>query len=142
MNEATVQRRIQDWMRLQGYYVAKAHGSPLTRAGQPDLQICARGMFYALEVKTRENPYPTALQTKRMTEIYLAGGVPFAVQSLDEAKGVVLAEHEDIRKVARFAMDEHRNRHGMPPMDREESKWQQTTNATASKKSPATTRRA
>jgi hypothetical protein len=49
--EARLQRKIQDAIRLNGYFVFKVHGSEYMMAGLPDLIVCAKGLFIGLEVK-------------------------------------------------------------------------------------------
>ena len=59
--ESRLQRKIQDALKLEGWFVFKIHGSELMMAGLPDLIVCAKGLFIGLEVKlptTRNNTSP------------------------------------------------------------------------------------
>ena len=59
--ESRLQRKIQDALKLEGYFVFKVHGSELMMGGLPDLIVCAKGLFIGLEVKlpsTRNNTSP------------------------------------------------------------------------------------
>lgn len=59
--ESRLQRKIQDALKLEGYFVFKIHGSEYMMGGLPDLIVCAKGLFIGLEVKlpsTRNNTSP------------------------------------------------------------------------------------
>lgn len=84
--EARLQRKIQDRLRVEGYFCFKVHGSEFMMAGLPDLIVCAEGLFVGLEVKlpsTRGNVSPR--QALVHTQIQHAGGVAVVVCSPDEA---------------------------------------------------------
>lgn len=57
-------------------------------AGIPDLIVCVRGKFVALEVKQPGN-YPTQIQRHVSAKITSAGGLCVTVRSVDEALAVV-----------------------------------------------------
>lgn len=84
--EARLQRKIQDAIKLEGWFVFKVHGSDMMMAGLPDLIVCAEGYYIGLEVKlprTRENT--SARQDYVHGLINEAGGLAIVVCSPDEA---------------------------------------------------------
>jgi hypothetical protein len=95
VNESTVVRGIKKavmdtWPEAVIY---KIHGSPYQEAGIPDLLLCVRGQFIALEVKYRapgeSRNYAlsrvTPRQQHQIDRINSAGGLALAVLSADEA---------------------------------------------------------
>jgi len=88
--ESRLQRKIQDALKLEGYFVFKVHGSEYMMAGLPDLIVCARGLFIGLEVKlpsTRGDVSPR--QSVVHSQINNAGGIARVVCSPQEALDVV-----------------------------------------------------
>ena len=59
MSERTFQTRAIKWLRAQGAYVVNISVS--TVRGTPDLVICYRGKFLALELKTRHRRWKLLL---------------------------------------------------------------------------------
>lgn len=58
----------------------KVKGGPSQRRGVPDLIVCYRGRFMALEVK-RPGGKPTPLQAETLGKINTAGGITAVVRS-------------------------------------------------------------
>ena len=90
--ESRLQRKIQDALKLQGYFVFKVHGSEFMMAGLPDLIVCAEGLFIGLEVKlpaTRKNT--SARQDYVHDLIRAAEGAAVVVCSADEAVSFIHA---------------------------------------------------
>lgn len=88
--ESKLQRKIQDAIKLKGYFVFKVHGSEFMMAGLPDLIVCADGYFIGLEVKlpsTRSNT--SARQDYVHGLITQAGGKAAVVCSPQEALDVI-----------------------------------------------------
>jgi Holliday junction resolvase len=88
MREAQLQKRIIEYLKESGCYVFKAVGSPAQARGTPDLLVCHRGRFLALEVKLRGNE-PTALQEYEMDKIRLAGGIAELVYRLEDVERLI-----------------------------------------------------
>jgi hypothetical protein len=112
-SEAELQQKIQRQMRDMGCYVFKNHGNMYTEGGRPDLVACVPtsvetleqllkeensmfrtnfiGVFVALEIK-RENRLNELSQAQRIVgdNIRKAGGIWFAIDDADLAKGIVL----------------------------------------------------
>jgi Holliday junction resolvase len=74
--ETRIQRSIQRWLKEQGVFVFKVHGSEFMPAGLPDLVCCIRGRFVCVEVKT-----PTGTTSKRQAYMH---------RVIEEAGGVVI----------------------------------------------------
>ena len=88
--ESRLQRKIQDAIKAEGYFVFKVHGSEYMMAGLPDLIVCAEGYFIGLEVKlpaTRSNT--SARQDYVHGLINAAGGKATVVCSPAEAIEVI-----------------------------------------------------
>lgn len=81
--ESTVKRNVEKVLKQAGAYFIKATSDQA--AGTPDLLICYRGCFVAMELK-RPGLGPTKLQAYRMAEIVEAGGYAFCIHSAEEAK--------------------------------------------------------
>lgn len=88
MLEAGIVQKIRKAVEKDGGWVLKVHGSPSQVAGIPDLIICWRGLFVALEVK-RPGGSATPLQAHTLDEISKAGGSVGVVTSVEEAFDVI-----------------------------------------------------
>ena len=69
-------------------YVVKYHGSMYGQAGVPDLLICLRGRFIAMEIKAPGGKV-TPLQESNITQINNAGGAAYIVRSVEDAQQAV-----------------------------------------------------
>lgn len=80
--EKNFENRVKKWLRAQGCYVIKHYGCGNTRAGVPDLIICANGRFVAVELKSEEG-IVSELQVAHMNHIFEAGGSCFILRPSD-----------------------------------------------------------
>jgi|SRR6478735_2199715 len=88
--ESRLSRRIQQALRLEGWFCYKNHGNEFTLAGLPDITVCAEGYFIALETKMPEKRTNTSVrQDFVMGQIIEAGGYAQVVCSPEEAVEVV-----------------------------------------------------
>ena len=71
----------------------KEHGGQYGTAGIPDIIVCHRGHFIALEAKVGKNQ-PTKLQTVTIEQIRKAGGTAAVVRSVEDVK-TIISELED-----------------------------------------------
>ena len=71
----------------------KEHGGQYGTAGIPDIIVCHRGHFIALEAKVGKN-IPTKLQTVTIEQIRKAGGTAAVVRSVADVK-TIISELED-----------------------------------------------
>lgn len=84
--ETRIQRNIQRAVAGRGGYAIKIHGSPMMPNGTPDLLICYRGCFVAMEVKTPETQNDVSpAQRLRLSQIEAAGGGAYVVWTVDMA---------------------------------------------------------
>lgn len=88
VSEKAIVDAIVKWLRMQGAWVVKTHGSAFGHAGIPDLLVCWKGRFFAFEVKN-ENGKASDFQLRQIRLIRQAGGVAHVVRSLDEVKGIL-----------------------------------------------------
>jgi hypothetical protein len=69
-------------------YWFKEHGGLYGSGGTPDLIVCYKGRFIALEVKT-ETGKATVLQEAALRKIRAAGGVAEVVRGVEDAKAAI-----------------------------------------------------
>ena len=73
---------------IPGCFYWKEHGGQYGTAGIPDIIVCHKGKFIALEAKVGRNQ-PTRLQAAPIEQIRRAGGVAAVVRSVDEVKEIM-----------------------------------------------------
>ena len=66
----------------------KEHGGQYGTAGIPDIIVCHKGRFIALEAKVGKNK-PTKLQAATIDQIKRAGGTAAVVYSVEDVKAVM-----------------------------------------------------
>lgn len=74
MKEKNFQTKVIKWFESIGGYVVNVWGGGYQRAGIPDLLICYKGLFVALELKT-ETGRVHELQHYNIDAISKAGGI-------------------------------------------------------------------
>lgn len=91
MTESDLQRDIKKELnKLPHCWCVKLHGSPMQRAGLPDIVGCRRGRYFGLEVKLPgKEKTLTDLQAATLKHIKEAGGLSAMVTSVDQALKVV-----------------------------------------------------
>lgn len=87
--ESRLSRRIAHAVRERGGFVFKVHGGPTMMVGLPDLVICYRGRYIALETKMPEGKGPSPAQRLRIHQIRRAGGLSYVVRSVRAAMMVL-----------------------------------------------------
>lgn len=86
--EARLQRRIQQYLKSEGVFVFKVHGSEFMLAGLPDLIACLDGFFLGIEVKMPGNS--TSPRQDYVHELISnSGGVVIVVSSVGEVRDFV-----------------------------------------------------
>jgi len=88
MKEKNIENQIKTYLKQKGAYVVKYFGTTYTQAGTPDLLICYKGKFIALEVKNETNK-TSSLQDIHLQQIKKAGGISAVVRSLEEVKLII-----------------------------------------------------
>lgn len=85
MLEKDIVNAIKRAVQERGAWVIKTHGSPHL-AGVPDLLLCYRGYFVAMEVKRPETRGTVTMRQRVfLNQIAEAGGLSGVVVSVDEA---------------------------------------------------------
>jgi hypothetical protein len=89
MNETEITARIKTYLKgIAGLFFWKEHGGTFGTNGIPDLIVCYRGRFIALEVKT-DNGKATALQEVTIRQIRGAGGIAEVVRSVGAVAALI-----------------------------------------------------
>lgn len=86
--EANIQAAIIRQAKKRGAWILNTHGSQFGRSGVPDLVLCYRGMFVAMEVK-QPGKQPRPLQKHEIKMIRGAGGFAEVVTSVTEAMHIL-----------------------------------------------------
>lgn len=71
--EKNFENKIKRYLTDNGCWFVKYFANRMTKSGVPDLLICVRGTFLAVEVKA-QNGKPSELQLYNRDEIRKAGG--------------------------------------------------------------------
>lgn len=88
MLEGDLLKHIKAYLKYQQCWFMKVHGGGYSVNGVPDIIICFRGRFIALELKT-DTGVVSKLQTRTMKDIRQKGdGVAYAVRSVDDVKQI------------------------------------------------------
>ncbi|MDD4003431.1 MAG: VRR-NUC domain-containing protein [Clostridia bacterium] len=91
MKEKDLIKKIMQYLKaVPELFCWKEHGGQFGTAGIPDIIICFKGKFIALEVKVGKNK-PTILQEVTIRRILKAGGYALVVRSVEETKQVIQA---------------------------------------------------
>jgi len=82
--EGKVKRKLDQWLdqNLPGHWRVKPRGGPFGKAGCPDILICWRGIFIAIEVKA-EGGEASPLQMMNLKMIQKAGGIAALLHGFD-----------------------------------------------------------
>jgi penicillin-binding protein-related factor A (putative recombinase) len=84
--------RIREKLKklFPGILIIKIHGGLFQMAGLPDLIICYKGRFIALEVKLPgKEKTLTKLQKTWLRRVRKAGGIAYMITSVEKAVGVI-----------------------------------------------------
>lgn len=87
--ESAITKDICNYLKtLDKCFFWKEHGGMYGTAGIPDIIICYKGRFVALEVK-RPKGKLTKLQEKTIKDIRAAGGKAYVVTCVDEVMKIM-----------------------------------------------------
>lgn len=93
MKEQTLIDQIKAYLEMiPNLFYWKEHGGFYGTAGIPDIIICYKGQFLALECKAKGRK-PTLLQKVTINKIARAGGTAVVIYSLDEVKELLKKIH-------------------------------------------------
>lgn len=77
--EKQFENRVKAYLKAHGaWFVKYWGGGPFTTSGIPDILVCWRGRFVAIETKSAIGE-PTALQIWTINKINAAGGLAYVV---------------------------------------------------------------
>lgn len=89
MKEKEVVDSIKNYLQaIPNLFYWKEHGGQFGTAGIPDIIICYKGRFIALEVK-RPGGKPTLLQKITLNKIEKAKGIAKLVTSVEQVKEII-----------------------------------------------------
>ena len=89
MNEAALIQKIRKYLAtVPECFFWKEHGGQYGTAGIPDIIVCHKGRFIALEAKVGRNT-PTKLQAATIDQIRKAGGTAVVVYSVEDVQAVI-----------------------------------------------------
>lgn len=86
--ETLFQQRIQKEIEKRGGYCVKQHGSMIAAVGIPDLLVCYKGYFIAIEAKVDKNT-PSKAQGVNLRKITKAGGFTAVVWTIKDVKTIL-----------------------------------------------------
>lgn len=88
--EAQLKTEIRRYLESIGAFWSNVQGGPGSKPGDPDMIVCFKGRYVALEAKS-----PTGLlspiQKARRNEIRDAGGIYEVVRTIDDVKKIMEA---------------------------------------------------
>ena len=85
MSEKNIVNNIRDYLKKQGFFVLKLHGSNMQQPGIPDLLAIKDGRAYWFEVKT-DKGRATKLQVHMIEQLRGFGCVVEVVRSVNDVK--------------------------------------------------------
>ena len=92
MQEPQLIQNIRKYLHtLPECFFWKEHGGQYGTAGIPDIIVCHKGRFIALEAKVGRN-LPTRLQAATIEQIKRAGGKAEVVRTVEEVKRIMQEE--------------------------------------------------
>ena len=87
--EVQLKSRVIRQLEDAGAWVLKTHSAGYQRKGIPDIIVCYRGRFAAIETK-RPGKCPTRLQAHRMRQIRDADGVAVVIRDARDVDRLLL----------------------------------------------------
>lgn len=84
--EKPIENEIKKWLITQGYYFYKNHGNVWTEPGRPDIQVCAGGLFIAIETKASHGGIQSEAQKFHQKRIEDNNGVYILANSLQQVE--------------------------------------------------------
>ena len=89
MNEAALIQKIRKYLAtVPECFFWKEHGGQYGTAGIPDIIVCHKGRFIALEAKVGKNK-TTKLQAATIDQIRKAGGTAAVVYSVEDVQAIM-----------------------------------------------------
>lgn len=100
--EKTYENKIKNYLKSKNCYCVKYFGCMYSTSGTPDLLVCIKGHFLAIEVKA-QNGKPSELQLEYIKQIRRSGGSAYVAypSGWDKLKAIIDGLLED-----RFNLDD------------------------------------
>jgi Holliday junction resolvase len=93
--EKVIQKKVNAFLKGEGIFFY--HPSSMHSKGTPDLLICYRGLFVAIELKRPKEEYTvTKLQAKKLKHIEDTGGKAFVAHSVPEVEAILTQLDKEI----------------------------------------------
>lgn len=89
MTEADVKKEIVAYLKSVGAWYDNPVRTGYGRRGVPDIVVCYRGRFLAIEVKRDATKKPTAWQQREFVAIHEAGGFAATVWCVEQVKSLI-----------------------------------------------------
>lgn len=86
--EAQLKSEIRHYLEGIGAFWSNVQGGPGSKPGDPDIVVCFKGRYVALEAKSPVGVL-SPIQKARRDEIRKAGGIYEVVRTLDEVKRIM-----------------------------------------------------
>lgn len=94
--EGKVKQKLDRWLdkNMPGHWRVKPRGGPFGKQGCPDVLICWRGLFIAIEVKSDDGS-ASAMQMANLRAIQKSGGIAAILHGFDENRlnAILVAVH-------------------------------------------------
>ena len=87
-SESEFQRDAIKYIESRNGYIVKVTVSSYNKKGTPDLIICFKGRFVAIELKVKDNK-PSKIQETKMKQIVRAGGIAKPAWTIQEIKEIL-----------------------------------------------------
>lgn len=88
VSESAIKKEITDFLTTRGAYWARVAGGPFSKIGDPDLVVCYKGRFIALEGKV-PGGVQSEWQKTREHQIATAMGIYAIVDSVEDVEKVM-----------------------------------------------------
>jgi len=88
MLESKLKKEIREYVKSRGAFWSTVTGGVSSKPGDPDLILCYKGRYVALEVKQGRKK-AEALQAHRLQQIHDAGGMAAVVRSIIDVELVL-----------------------------------------------------
>lgn len=94
MVEKSTENKLKNYFNNNANYNLKIHGNKFQRRGIPDLLICFRSRFLAIEVKQGYNK-PSIFQKSNLQEIRGSGGLGFIINEKNLKEFLTILDSKD-----------------------------------------------
>ena len=86
--ESDMKKEVKAYLKSKGAYVVPVANGAYAKMGDPDMVVCYKGIFIAIEGKTYEGRQ-SDWQKLRMEQVQKAGGIYAIIHSVDGARQLI-----------------------------------------------------